>query len=204
MGEYTFNLERASAQINAKVDAGISRTLDEIYEMARELAPVRKKSRRKPKTKVIGSAKTGHSLTIHRQTVTVTSSEMYRAYKLSGGKVSQRQFSQLKVVDRSRNKQTVTPEEYDARSSRAATGKTRGIARGSVETSPHGHLRDRIEIREPEEQDGVWKGSVVSMAEYSRYVEFPTSRTAAQPYLLPAFKAARSRLKANIKASKGG
>jgi hypothetical protein len=44
---------------------------------------------------------------------------------------------------------------------------------------------------------------VRSMAPYSRYVEFPTSRTAAQPYLLPAFKGLKGRYATYFRKRRG-
>jgi hypothetical protein len=61
-----------------------------------------------------------------------------------------------------------------------------------------GFLRKNIEAIEATQQGAVLSGKVVSKAPYSRYVEFPTSRTKAQPFLLPALKRARSRFAGNI------
>jgi hypothetical protein len=74
------------------------------------------------------------------------------------------------------------------------------ILLGGGQAQYGGYLRKHIHVVEDYENHRV---SVRSEAPYSRYVEFPTSRTAAQPYLLPAFKAARGRLAGNIRRSKG-
>jgi hypothetical protein len=56
-----------------------------------------------------------------------------------------------------------------------------------------GYLRDHIES-DVEIAEGRVVGHLISRASYSKYVEFPTSRTAAQPFLLPAWKTAQKKL----------
>jgi hypothetical protein len=78
------------------------------------------------------------------------------------------------------------------------------IAQGGGQYRYGGFLKKHIVVDTPTgEGDLRIVFTVRSKAPYSRYVEFPTSRTAAQPYLLPAFKAARNKLAANIKRIQG-
>lgn len=63
-----------------------------------------------------------------------------------------------------------------------------------------GRLRRDIEARGTTYRGGYISGGVDSLAPYSRYVEFMTKRTRAQPFMRPAFKANRNLLKANLKA----
>lgn len=62
-----------------------------------------------------------------------------------------------------------------------------------------GRLRRDIEARDVEFSGGKAQGGVDSLAPYSRYVEFPTSRTKAQPFLRPALKANRRLLRQKLK-----
>lgn len=51
-----------------------------------------------------------------------------------------------------------------------------------------GRLRGEIETVPATRRGGIITGWVISPTEYARYVEFPTSRTAAQPYMRPTLK----------------
>jgi HK97 gp10 family phage protein len=62
-----------------------------------------------------------------------------------------------------------------------------------------GYLRKNIVVGEVEAEGGRTKVSVVSKAPYSRYVEFPTRRTKAQPFMMPAIKQAKRGLKRAMK-----
>lgn len=62
-----------------------------------------------------------------------------------------------------------------------------------------GRLRDEIYASvDSVAQAGVFTGQLVSPTEYAQYVEFPTSRTAAQPYMRPARDAMAARLPVEI------
>lgn len=64
-----------------------------------------------------------------------------------------------------------------------------------------GRLKRDIE-REQSQFDGkMVTGNVTSNAPYSRFVEFPTRRTRAQPFLRPALKAQQTRLQADLAAT---
>jgi len=228
MGESTFSVLAAMDRINSKVEVGVNATLQEIMDMAVELAPVRKKGRRKKRTTAMGGVREKHEFRVGRtRNIAVTGGQFWeafsrlpasmRTYTDKSGKtqtITRAQFRKMRVTHDARR--VLAPgttwqqgqergiSGYDARQSAASSGKTRGVMRGSEKTDPKGHLRDRIFMDECEPVGGKWIGRVVSPAPYSRYVEFPTHRTAAQPYLLPALKSARGRLKANIKAAKGG
>lgn len=76
----------------------------------------------------------------------------------------------------------------------------RGIVRSQNGRYQYGgHLRKSIRVENPRRDGMRTTVTVRSGAAYSRYVEFPTSRTAAQPYLLPALKGARERYASNIR-----
>jgi hypothetical protein len=215
MGKYTFDHALAMELIKIPVRIGIGNTLLEIGQMAQELAPIRKQGRRKKRTTPIGGVRAKHDFPVGRsRTISVTGGQMWKAFsKLpaythkDGSKeiITRAQFRQMRTFDRSRNKPVVETWEFDEHASKLPSGKPRKFTRASEKG---GGLRDGIEVYTPRdtssEDGGVIRGYVKSTAKYSRYVEFPTRRTAAQPFLLPAFKAARSRLKANIKAAKGG
>jgi hypothetical protein len=207
VGTYTFNVEAAYERIVAIVGTGLSDTADEILVMAKDLAPVRKQGRRKKRTTTIGGVRAKHEFPVGRsRSVSVTGGQMYAAYKklsANKGTLTRAEFRQAKMFDRgAARKQVVSPEDYDERAANASSGKPRGIARGS---ELGGTLKRGIERDKQVERVGTKLSvEIRSTAKYSRWVEFPTRRTAAQPFLLPAFKAARPRLKANIKAAKGG
>jgi len=63
-----------------------------------------------------------------------------------------------------------------------------------------GRLRGEInsKITSFATRGGIAEGILESPTEYAQYVEFPTSRTAAQPYIRPAREAMRPRLIRNI------
>lgn len=218
MGSYTFHKDRAMEMLVTKVSAGVEATADEIAAMAKDLAPVRKQGRRKKRTTEVGGTREKHQFSAGRnRKVAVTGGQFWEAfdrlptqlktYRAADGstkQITRAQFRKMRMTTSSQRRKVVTPEEFDTRAGNAASGTTRGITRGSSVTEPEGHLRDRINVGDTQSVDGKITVSVISPARYSRYVEFPTHRTAAQPFLLPAFKAARSRLKANIKAAKGG
>jgi len=213
MGKYTFDISSAYDRLIGVVGEGLDTTADEIVAMAKDLAPVRKKGRRKKRTTLIGGVRTKHSFPVGRnRTIAVTGGQMWNAFsslpaytRKDGTKdvVTRSEFRKMRTFDRGEaRKRVVSPEEYDKRASKAATGKPRGISRGSEQG---GTLKRGIERDEQVSRNGTKLSvEIRSTAPYSRWVEFPTHRTAAQPFLLPAFKAARSRLKANIKAVKGG
>lgn len=214
MGKYTFNVAEAYDRIVSIVGTGIDSTIDEILDMAVQLAPVRKKGRRKKRTSAVGGVRAKHNFPVGRsRTIAVTGGQFYEAfsrlkpYTNKNGtteNITRAEFRKMRMFDRERNPKVVTPEEHAARSAKSSSGKVRGIVAGSEKTDPAGHLRDRIERTNVRIENGILMASVISKAPYSRYVEFPTRRTAAQPFLLPAFKAARSRFKANIKSAGGG
>lgn len=82
---------------------------------------------------------------------------------------------------------------------KSQTGRGRGIIRvGRDQFQYGGYLRKHIVVEEVQTGDRI-VFRVVSKAPYSRYVEFPTSRTAAQPYLLPALKGIRNKFAGYIK-----
>ena len=62
-----------------------------------------------------------------------------------------------------------------------------------------GYLKKNIVVGEVEAESGRTKVSVLSKAPYSRYVEFPTRRTRAQPFMMPAIKGAKRSLKRAMK-----
>lgn len=218
MGKATFDISLAMTRINAKVRNGLDATAEEIEDMARQLAPVRKKGRRKKRTTAVGGVREKHEFRVGRnRSIAVTGGQFWeafsrlpasmRTYTDKSGKtqtITRAQFRKMRVTHDTSRK-ILTPQAYDEYRARSGvTGKSRSIVRGSEKTDPKGHLRDRITRSRVLVDGGKFTVQVISPAEYSRYVEFPTHRTAAQPYLLPALKAARGRLKANIKAAKGG
>jgi hypothetical protein len=218
MGTYTFDLPWAMELIKAPLRLGVAATLREITQQAIELAPIRKQGRRKKRTTPVGGVRTKHEFPIGRnRTIAVTGGQMWKAFsrlpthtRKDGTKetITRAQFRQMRTFDRSQNKPVIEALRFEERKAKSSSGKPRKVLRGSEKG---GGLRDGIEVYTPQAGKGsdleggfVVRGYVKSTAIYSRYVEFPTRRTAAQPFLLPAFKAARSRLKANIKAVKGG
>lgn len=212
MSKAEFDIAFAMYRINSRVEQGVNTTVEEIFDMAVQLAPVRKKGRRKKRTSAVGGVRTKHDFPVGRsRNISVTGGQFYEAFsklptytRADGTKetVTRAQFRKMKIHTPVRNRKVVTPEEYDKRSAASSSGKPRGVVKGSETTDPQGHLRDRIYRTEVKNENGRLSASVISPAKYSRFVEFPTRRTAAQPFLLPAFKAARSRLKSNIKAAK--
>lgn len=201
MSEFT-GVDRSKIMelINRKVETGINTTLDDIYSIAYELAPVGKRGVRKKTSVPIGNAKTEHRARVNRKEYTVTAGELFSAFQRSGGGVSRAEFRTLRITAPQR-KRVVPAEDFDDPS--VAGRKTnRGLIRGRSENN-RPHMRDTIEIVPAVVEGHTITGGVRVTARYARYVEFPTRHTAAQPFLLPAFKAARKRLKANIKAAKG-
>jgi HK97 gp10 family phage protein len=202
MGEFKFDLEGVMERINSQAEAGVEKTLDDIADMARSLAPVRKDTRRKTKSTTLGGYRTKHTTVVGGKKVTITGSELATAYARTLGRkmtpAERAQFATAKIAS-SRNPRAVSATELLKK-------KTKGgfHRKFSLASKKGGGLRDGVESLGVSNDDGVILGTVISKAPYSKYVEFPTRRTAAQPFLLPAFKVARSRLKANIKAAKGG
>lgn len=94
--------------------------------------------------------------------------------------------------------QPVPTAQEPGRTEQYNVGKARGFGI-SYKYQLGGRLRRDIEAMEPISTGKTVSVSVVSKAPYSRYVEFPTSRTAAQPFLRPALKQHRRRLKELMK-----
>lgn len=69
-----------------------------------------------------------------------------------------------------------------------------------------GYLRKHIELETVQSDPGskVVHYRVISRAAYSRFVEFPTSRTAAQPFLLPSLKAQREKYPQRMRRAVAG
>jgi HK97 gp10 family phage protein len=74
-----------------------------------------------------------------------------------------------------------------------------GFVGGKRTFAVGGFLRKNIVVGEVEADGGRTKVSVISKAPYSRYVEFPTRRTKAQPFMMPAIKGAKRGLKRAMK-----
>ena len=93
---------------------------------------------------------------------------------------------------------------YDERTKRRdpRTGKTteHSRIRHGYRATLGGRLRDQITSRLMK-VGPITEGLVESPTEYARYVEFPTSRTAAQPYMRPARTAMQERLPKEIERS---
>ncbi len=214
MGKFTFDRQKAESYIRAKAANGVNATAEEVFNLAVELAPTRKRGRRKPHASVVGTARTQHFARVRRQKpISYNSSELFRAFERIGGSqgeggINRAEFRTLKIAAPKRR--AIDSEKFDIRSGKAdasgtvqrknKSGKTRGVTRGD---EAGGFLKDNIRLIEATIEGNVVTATVRSEAPYSRYVEFPTRRTAAQPFLLPAFKVGRSRLKTNIKAAKG-
>lgn len=211
MGAYKLDIAKAMDIITQACKGGINDTLQEIGDMAIQLAPIRKKGRRKKRTTAVGGVRAKHEFPVGRnRTISVTGGQMWQAFsklpaytRKDGSKeaITRAQFRQMRTFDRSQNRPVVEAEQFDQHARKLAYGKPRKFARAS---DKGGGLRDGIKIVFAEVDGNIISGSIKSTAKYSRFVEFPTRRTAAQPFLLPAFKAARPRLKANIKAARGG
>lgn len=78
-----------------------------------------------------------------------------------------------------------------------------GVIRSGGRRQYGGYLKKHIVIIQPADAGNRMVFTVRSEAPYSRYVEFPTSRTAAQPFMLPALKGVRNRLASNIRRVRG-
>lgn len=80
------------------------------------------------------------------------------------------------------------------------TGKTESFdrTRHGYRATLGGRLKDEIRAHLDTVSAGVVSGELVSPTAYARYVEFPTSRTAAQPYMRPARDAMEARLPKEI------
>lgn len=90
---------------------------------------------------------------------------------------------------------------------RGSGGKLQVIRRGresaiyrraSGRATLGGRLRDEIRFRSLETRGGRIRYRLESPTPYAEYVEFPTSRTAAQPYMRPAREAMKKVLRRNI------
>lgn len=92
-------------------------------------------------------------------------------------------------------------ERTKVRNPRTGKMETRErIRRGYISTIG-GRLRGEIRADFLGVENGVVRGELVSPTEYARFVEFPTSRTAAQPYMRPARSAMEARLVPEIEAA---
>jgi hypothetical protein len=71
-----------------------------------------------------------------------------------------------------------------------------------------GKLKASIEARGPIQTGGGWRIKVGAYIRYAKFVEFPTIRTAAQPFLLPALHGQREALPrllaSNLRRTLGG
>lgn len=95
---------------------------------------------------------------------------------------------------------------YEFRSGRALHTESsllidrKGRVRKVSRTTLGGRLRSEIRTRLVSLADATGKAELrlESPTEYAGYVEFPTSRTAAQPYMRPAREAMKLRLRSNV------
>ena len=78
---------------------------------------------------------------------------------------------------------------------------SRGRIRTAARTTLGGRLRSEIRTRLislAEGGSGIAEIRLESPNDYAKYVEFPTSRTAAQPYMRPAREAMKQRFRGNV------
>lgn len=86
---------------------------------------------------------------------------------------------------------------------RREAAKGIGVIKTNGRRQYGGYLKKHIVLIQPSGMGSRIVITVRSEAPYSRYVEFPTSRTAAQPFLLPALKGARGKYAGNIRKVRG-
>jgi hypothetical protein len=82
------------------------------------------------------------------------------------------------------------------------TTDTKGITTFTM--SVGGYLKAHIKAGNPKWSGNRITVTITSHAPYSRYVEFPTRRTKAQPFLMPALKQSRSAFLRAIRGKIGG
>lgn len=116
--------------------------------------------------------------------------------------LEQRNQQLLVVVGRRRRMKT--PPDLD----RGLIGNVLTMAGGKGDgryTGGRGPGRLRRSIQwDVDDEGNLLRRRVMATAPYARYVEFPTSRTAAQPFLLPAMKQARGKFRSRVRKALGG
>jgi HK97 gp10 family phage protein len=132
-----------------------------------------------------------------------------RAFSAKIGAGGEPEFSGGKLNSRGRSEQRdafkgMTPEKLASLKPGATVGSRKAVTfHGMLGKEPlfevGGYLRRNIVVGAPEGSGAQMKVSVVSKAPYSRYVEFPTRRTKAQPFMMPAIKQAKSNFRRAMK-----
>lgn len=87
---------------------------------------------------------------------------------------------------------------YEVRSGRAITYQV--LDSGHVRVQIGGRLKRSIHAEPPVTGDNETVGQVVAGVRYAKFVEFPTTHNAAQPFLLPALQDHREHLRRELTA----
>jgi len=132
-----------------------------------------------------------------------------RAFSAKIGKGGEPEFSGGRLNPRGRFEQKnafkgMTPEKLASLKPGATVGSRKAVTfHGMLGKEPlfevGGFLRRNIVVGPLEGGEAIMKVSVVSKAPYSRYVEFPTRRTKAQPFMMPAIKQAKGNFRRAMK-----
>lgn len=208
-------IRRLEEEIFEELDAAVDETIELGMRHAKRLAPVRKVSYidRNRQTRSLSRAEVarlpalirqsaqaiqrrGGSVltTVRRSRQSVEAPELNfdelgeRATGLKTASVAKdltyRGRAELRIAQRSR---AVTEPPGNGRRLTRSAAFVSGSGANRV-TTLGGRLRGEIETIPPTLRAGRITGWVISPTEYAKYVEFPTSRTAAQPYMRPTLK----------------
>jgi len=234
---YTLNRSAAVDLVARRVDLGMDITLNRIKGLAKSLAPVRKTKPRGGRNRADPAevrfyrrttrerVGTNQALAEIGQQVGATAEQAADAINMG----DTRKFTDTKRATGKKNPDTVRrarlvkaladaglvaklarrgPVHADTKADVARLHGVRIEFEGNVATAVvGGTLRRSIKVVNPRRTGNVIRGSVRVTAPYAKYVEFPTHRTKAQPFLLPAYKAYAgdaTKLAKEIRRQQGG
>jgi len=227
MGEVNIDFSQVKADLHESLDDRLADFAELIEDDARARAPVRKTTPGRRRGRLSAFSPEGRNQTYSFGRVTLSGEEITRAAQRLGvplflsmssrrkaGKgpllirerrpgrrikrentlVRRKVFKQLRQYSDSKYKESI-------RRIAGGTGRVTKAGRDEEDVRP-GRLRRSIYSERSGGSSMQIIYTIRAGAPYARYVEFPTSRTAAQPFLLPALKNARSRLKPWLKGRK--
>jgi HK97 gp10 family phage protein len=191
----TFNRAAAYRIIEEQVQEGIEITTARIQGMARSLAPVRKTTRTGG-----GRQRTASSVGFFREDKRINNISALSEIGSSMGITPKRVAQLINRGDTVKVREIMAAKGLEVR----LTGKAKStyqvgqelkrLAGVRVDVNSGravvgGTLRKSIKAHKVYKHGHKLGARVIASAPYARYVEFPTSRTKAQPFMMPAFKA---------------
>lgn len=218
MGEFTFNRSAFIEQLKDQLEERMEEFAGEVAREARQRAPIRKDpSDRRRRSQAMFEA---------LESPLITGSRTYSAHKFGKVTVSAREFERAMLglgipvisvaAEARRRGRKLAVQVRRHRRSAPAVENAKVLRRRPSQRNFNlgGYYKQADRMAEYEDRPGRLKRSIIhnntsegnkvrftirAEAPYARYVEFPTSRTAAQPFLLPALKNARGKMVQRLK-----